>query len=238
MGLDIYVGSLTRYYRRDWETIVQQAGRELGAPVQMLYVNETDPDDETLNEDETRDAILEWRASLANELTQYLPDGLNWSEEASAPYFTDKPDWNGYGALMLWCAYAKHPEIPRPTAVIKEWEESSVLKASQADEFSSEFPCLIKGVELWLPGQFKIIFKASDAAGVEMVMGPIAQLQADLIKLNQMTWRDSDENIKEWRRVIDPNTKSFDELARFSYSIFNELVGEAVKHKLPMKLDY
>jgi hypothetical protein len=122
--------------------------------------------------------------------------------------------------------------------VIKDWEESPVLKASQADEFSSEFPCLIKGVELWLPGQFKIIFKATDAAGVEMIMGPIAQLQTDLIKLNQMTWRASNEEIKEWRRVINPNTKSFDEMARFGYSIFSELVGEAVKHKLPMKLDY
>jgi hypothetical protein len=35
MGLDIYVGSLTRYYRRDWETIVQQAGRELGPIAQL-----------------------------------------------------------------------------------------------------------------------------------------------------------------------------------------------------------
>jgi hypothetical protein len=33
-------------------------------------------------------------------------------------------------------------------------------------------------------------------------------------------------------------TKSFDELARFGYSIFGELVGEAVKHKLPMKSGY
>ena len=237
MGLDVYVGSLTRYYRRDWETIVQQYGRESGLTVHMVYAGETVSDSES-SEDETREAILEWRTGLANELAQYLPDGLNWSEESGTPYFTDKPDWNGYGALMLWAAYAEHPEISRPSAVIKEWEESSVLKASQAQGVSSLFPSLIEGVELWLPGQFKIIFKACDAAGGEVMMGPSDQLQAEMIKLNQMTWQASDEDTKEWRRVIDPNTKSFDEMARFGYSIFIELVGEAVKHKLPMKLDY
>ena len=30
MGLDVYVGPLIRYYTGDWETIVQQIGRETG----------------------------------------------------------------------------------------------------------------------------------------------------------------------------------------------------------------
>lgn len=237
MGLDIYVGSLTRYYSRDWETIVQQAGRESGMEVQIIFSGETVPDS-NLSEDETRAAILEWRTGLATELNSYLPEGLNWSEESSTPYYTDKPDWNGYGALMLWAAYAEHPEIARPAAVIKEWHESSVLKASQAQGFSSEFPTLVKGVELWLPGQFNFIFMASDATGEEVMMGATGQLQAELVKLNQMTWRAVDEDINEWRRVIDPNTNSFDELARFGYSIFSSLVEEAVKHELPIKMDY
>jgi hypothetical protein len=53
-----------------------------------------------------------------------------------------------------------------------------------------------------------------------------------------MTWTASNDDIHEWRRVIDPDTKSFDEMAKFGYSIFSELAAEAVKHNLPMKLDY
>jgi hypothetical protein len=136
MGLDIYVGSLTRYYRRDWETVVQQAGRESGMEVQIIFSGETVPDPD-LSEDETRAAILDWRANLDKELTQYLSEGLNWSEESSTLYFTDKPDWNGYGALMLWCAYAEHPEISRPAAIIKEWEESSVSLLVRRSNISS-----------------------------------------------------------------------------------------------------
>jgi len=237
MGLDIYVGSLTRYYRRDWETIVQQAGRESGMEVKIIYARESDPDPD-LSEDETRAAILDWRAGLTKQLATHLPDGLYWSEESNTPYFTDKPDWSGYGALVLWAAFAEQPQLIRPIEAIKEWEESPALKASQAKGFSSKFPSLIKGVELWLPGQFNFIFTASDASGGETLMGSTGRLQAELIKLNQMTWRASDDDIREWRLAIDPNTSSFDELARFGYSIFSSLVEEAVKHKLPMKMDY
>jgi hypothetical protein len=35
MGLDVYVGSLTRYYAGDWELIAQQAAREIGVPLQI-----------------------------------------------------------------------------------------------------------------------------------------------------------------------------------------------------------
>lgn len=126
----------------------------------------------------------------------------------------------------------------RPVEAIKEWHESSVLKASQAQEFSSKFPSLIKGVELWLPGQFNTISTASDVTGGDVMMGSIGQLQAEMIKLNQMTWSASDEDIREWRLTIDPHTKSFGELARFGYSIISSFVEEAVKYKLPMKMDY
>ncbi len=70
------------------------------------------------------------------------------------------------------------------------------------------------------------------------MMGSTGQLEVELAKLNQMTWRASDKDIEEWRRTIDPNTDSFDELARFGYSIFSSLVEEAIRHNLPLKMDY
>ena len=36
MGLDVYVGPLTRYYSFEWETILQQAGREQGMDVHIV----------------------------------------------------------------------------------------------------------------------------------------------------------------------------------------------------------
>jgi hypothetical protein len=39
MGLDIYVGSLTRYYARDWETVVQKHARESGIKLTVVRPN-------------------------------------------------------------------------------------------------------------------------------------------------------------------------------------------------------
>ena len=37
LGLDIYVGSFTRYHARAWENVVAQASREMGAPNAKLF---------------------------------------------------------------------------------------------------------------------------------------------------------------------------------------------------------
>ena len=36
MGLDLYVGSLTRYHVGDWELVAQTAARELGLPLKVV----------------------------------------------------------------------------------------------------------------------------------------------------------------------------------------------------------
>jgi len=36
MGLDIYVGTLTRYYAGDWQTIVRQSAEGMGMEVQVV----------------------------------------------------------------------------------------------------------------------------------------------------------------------------------------------------------
>lgn len=41
MGLDVYVGTLTRYYSGDWELITQRVGRELGLTVEVVPVRTT-----------------------------------------------------------------------------------------------------------------------------------------------------------------------------------------------------
>ena len=44
MGLDVYVGSLTRYYAHDWETAVQRLGCEQGIPVVIVRARLQSPD--------------------------------------------------------------------------------------------------------------------------------------------------------------------------------------------------
>jgi len=44
MGLDVYVGSLTRYYTANWETVVQRTAGEQGIKCQTIRTNPEPPD--------------------------------------------------------------------------------------------------------------------------------------------------------------------------------------------------
>src|SRR5216683_2696624 len=111
MGLDVYVGSLTRYYARNWETIVQQAARSQGIQVQVMRPNPL-PDDQIKNPAQIRDLVIEWRSKMQAELkgAELIDADLDWPEQPETPYFTDKPDWECFGAMTLLAAYEEEPK--------------------------------------------------------------------------------------------------------------------------------
>jgi len=113
MGLDVYVGSLTRYYAGDWELIAQQVAREAGVPLQIVRTN-ADPADAIRDPAIIGPVVNRWRDQLSASLSEHLSAPLDWNEEADQPYFTDKPAWDCYSGLMLWAAYSEHPELKRP----------------------------------------------------------------------------------------------------------------------------
>jgi hypothetical protein len=59
MGLDVYVGPLTRYTLGEWLTIVQQAGLDAGHQVQIVRAA-PDPEDVVTDPVEVRGAVTGW----------------------------------------------------------------------------------------------------------------------------------------------------------------------------------
>src|SRR6266851_1451206 len=98
VGLDLYAGPVSRYVAGDWKTIVQQAGEAAGTPVIVMRQNE--PADRVTDVNEVAKAVANWRQGLIRSL------GLNeeWDEDVGGEYYTDKPDWDGYGAVVLMAA--------------------------------------------------------------------------------------------------------------------------------------
>jgi hypothetical protein len=247
MGLDVYVGSLTRYYTGAWETVAQQWGRENGVPVTVLRPNECSDGHGSLwgrwfkqsaarTDENTRIAILGWRGQIARALGEQ-GRALDWDESATSPYFTDKPDWDGYGALLLLAAYDEHPERPRPTRVSKQWDEDPVLQACTGREMQSRYPHLYN-VELWLPCPLDSIYQIQTPPGQPVLVGSSIQLLAHLRELNRRTYGGTSEEVASWRREWSPEDDAFDQTARCGLSIFTELAEKSVTYRLPLKLDY
>jgi hypothetical protein len=238
MGLDIYVGSLTRYYTGDWETAVQQAGQMMGLEVHTVRPQR---DEETVTDTAVVGEVVDlWMKALAKGLEAHLGGApCTWEEEPFSAYFTDKPAWDCYGSLLLWAAHAEHPELERPGAFVENWHEASALVASNAEGFDTQFGHLLRtGLELWLPVDFPFTFVAEDVTGRKVGIGSSPALRRQLDRLNEMTWRADEETIRGWRKRCPEYRSPVEEGARFAFEILWRLSRHAVEERLPMKLDH
>ena len=243
MGLDVFVGPLSRYYTGDWETVVQQMGRQTGMPITVIRPKAATPSflsrlvAALTRRNPTPDSaqrVTAWAASL----TQYSPEATTfaWSDSPSAPYFTDKPAWDCYGALMLWAAYDELKPSDR-LASAKHWDrDASYLAVIQKSD--SKYRHLVANTELWLPVAFEAPFSAPSPGGNEVVIGSSIRLLAELECLNANTWRASGTDLESWRHSGAAYDAPLEVSARFGFAVFHGLAKQSVSANLPMKLDY
>jgi hypothetical protein len=236
MGLDVYVGTLTRYYAGEWETVVQRAGRELGMEVRIERQNEVA--DALRDPAEIEELVIYWRDRLNAGLGDNLAEPLAWTEGLAPPYFTDKPAWDCYGALLIWAAHEEHPDTALPAVLPEEWTKHPAVARSQTQEFRSRYAHLLDSTELWLPGEFDFTFNAEDPTGSMIGMGSVPALAAELRELNDRTWRADPATLQQWRRAGSEHGGPFETSARFGFAVLASLADVAAEHQLPMKLDY
>jgi hypothetical protein len=236
MTLDVYVGSLSRYYSDEWENLSERAAHKHGAPYRIA--NADGASDKVQDAGRIQAAILAWRAMLTDSLGSRITIPLDWEEVSETPYFTARPGWDGFGSLVLWAAYAEHPAVRRPASLPEEWDNDAILLHSNAAEFRSRYSHLVRNVELWLPGPFDFTFEAEDVDGRRVVVGSVAMLRRQLDELNAATWKATPATIAEWARQPPVDNAPLEQSARYAFAVLIDLVGLSVGHRLPMKLDY
>jgi hypothetical protein len=228
MGLDVYVGTLTRYHAGEWETIVQQAARERGEEVRIVRLGGDPP---PVDQVEVRGAVDEWRVALGGELGQVL----DWDESPERPYHTDKPGWEAYGALQLLAAQEERGEKKPPKRHPGEWDRDKVWKKASGAA-SPRYPHLY-APELWLPVELPAPVGAEDVVGNDVYIGSSQALLAELRELNERTLRGTDDDRARWLDGAPPEAP-YEELARFGLAVFLDLTEKSVSDRLPMRLDY
>jgi hypothetical protein len=240
MGLDVYVGPLSRYYAGNWETILQQMARRGGPPVTVIRAGEPrvgllrrlvdrvvprkTPDPSSV--------IAAWKRTLPAALP-----ACDWPDAAEGAYFTDKPAWDCYGALVLWAAYDEHPPKERLSAATDKWNrDETYLRAVESPV--SKYRHLVGNTEVWLPVDFKTPFSARMPNGASAVVGSSPRLLSELNELNSRTWKATAGDVERWRKEGAEFGAPLEVSARFGFSIFLGLTSTAVERRLPMKLDY
>jgi hypothetical protein len=226
MGLDVYVGPLTRYMAGDWETVIQRWARETGQDLQVVRAT-PEPEDAITDPDVLVEVVTGWRDAIAKGIDR----PLGWDERADAPYFTDKPDWDSYGSVQVLAALVELGRSERPGERVTDWTtEAAWQEASQVAQPRYQhlyFP------EMWLPADLPVI-EAEAPWGQQIVIGSSQQLLDVLEEVNGETYRVRPED----RRDLAPSEGPFDDAARFGLAILLALARQSVDHRLPLKLDY
>ncbi len=250
MGLDIYAGTLTRYYAHNWRTATQQWAEANGYGFQRIVPDgtergETDPT-------AIQSGVEGWRDRILAAISQ---SGAIWPEDNEKPYYTDKPDWDAFGAMLLVAACHVYGE-PVPETVEKGWDYIAHPLIRRMGEDPAQGWSLLRGAEWWLPIEDTFLFQAPCLNGAQIIMATAGLLRWELEKLNKLAWQADEAAILEWSRTegypmdgqIDGagrlamgethqvyNTQS---LAKFAFSIFWQALNFAQENRVPILLDY
>jgi hypothetical protein len=241
------------------ETIVQQAGREQGFEVQVMRP----PLPAGLQDPQiVLGRLREWHEQVSAAMSEQIPEGIRWEESPSDAYVTDKPDWKAFCGLVLLAARDDLPGFRIPARVPTGRAADAMWRTIAERYFPSIRPTIagrlrrlfrpprddgppvdrryaqIIGPELWLPADFPVVIEGEDVTGTWMSIGSSAALLGELELLNARTIRASDQDLDRFRTDGPPEDDEFEPLARFGLSVFLGLAGEAVRRRLPLKLDY
>ena len=239
MGLDIYAGTLTRYYAHNWKTVVQQWAEKNGYTFNRITPDGEPADDgEELSPAEVQAAVENWRDQILTAIAQpgqepYTP----WPEDNERPYYTDKPDWDAFGAMLLVAACHTYDEPVSPT-VEKNWDfgEHPLISRLASDE--ERVWSLFRGATWWLPLSDAFFFQA-----------PLP---------NQLAWQADEDTILDWadtegypvdgtvgsdgqysKADIPEHTEyNTESLAKFAFSMFWRAMRFAEEQQVPILLDF
>ncbi len=116
-------------------------------------------DEEELSPADVQAAVENWRDQILAAISQPdQPPYAPWPENNERPYYTDKPDWDAFGAMLLVAACRTYEE-PVPSTVEKDWifgEHPLVARLASDEE---RVWSLFRGVTWWLPLSDSFLFQ-------------------------------------------------------------------------------
>ena len=233
MGLDVYSGTLTRYYTHHWKTKAQQYAESHGLKFQTIRSNQ---EEEDLSVEEVLDITTNWKDNIIYGLKM---DDVLWHEDyQTTPYYTNKPDWDALNALLLYIS-AKYTNQEGPKTIernINIYEHPIVKEFIETKDFQVS---LFDGSGWWIPIKRNIMFNYVLPNDEKCTLATSSLLLAELERYNRFEWNEDEETIISWQKSEgygdDYNTES---LAKFAFSILWQAAKFSLENGTVIIFDY
>lgn len=259
MGLDIYAGTLTRYYAHNWKTVTQQ-----WAEVNGFSFSRITPQGERAEQEEKQDpqeikkAMENWQSQiLAAVSPKEGPSYEPWTEDNETAYYTDKPDWDAFGALLLYTAARTYGE-PLQETVEKNWDfENHPLIQRMGEDDERGVWSLFIGASWWLPIADGLAFNAPCPTDEEITFSTTGALKMELEQINSIGFQADEKTILSWSRtegypadgeiqngkltkegIKEHTLYNTESLAKFAFSILWRAVKFSIEKQVPILLDF
>ena len=207
---------------------------------------------------EIKKAMENWQSQiLAAVSPKEGPSYEPWTEDNETAYYTDKPDWDAFGALLLYTAARTYGE-PLQETVEKNWdfENHPLIQRMGEDEERGVWSLFI-GASWWLPIADGLAFNAPCPTDEEITFSTTGALKMELEQINSIGFQADEKTILSWSRtegypadgeiqngkltkegIKEHTVYNTESLAKFAFSILWQAVKFSIEKQVPILLDF
>ena len=233
MSLNLYAGSLQRFYRRNFERPAERYARKQG----FKYTLITPGNNTAFSKDEAQEHIKEMKIFLAEKATFTSI----WNEDF-ASYYTEELTYQGHSALYYVAAMVglNRPIQPKNASEIETFSLKSIgLDRQQC----ADSPAIVFEADIIYPGgeSNMAIFIAEN--GEQLIVPNLDWLYAILLQIEDVVWPGA-VDINKWLQrgpLAENDVKDIDDYitqnAQYAFAVYRSTLDFALKNNVPIVLD-
>ena len=161
MLIELYVGTLTRYYSEQWQNGNTRAGKLTPFTGDRSSHSVCDPV-------ELQGIIAEWLEKASLKLKEHLKEPLSWREGMSPDFSVAEIGFQGYGGLIMLAAYTVTGHLPRPTTFQRTWNKDPAIEILNKEPGNNAIWEIVN-CSLWMPCSFQFGIGMKDPSGSRSV---------------------------------------------------------------------
>jgi len=181
-GLDIYSGSLAKFYKNDYLSTQALAAKELGVKFNTVFA---DGEPKWLTKRNADKRIQKFLDEIADD------DGggvnINRWDDRFDEHYIEQLGWENLSALIHIAAYAIRQDLERPTEFSGAYEDYQAYEEAEAKGYYFG-PLVVLESDLFIPSPDSSVVIQENPLNEEVIITTTSNLEKTLKFLNENVW--------------------------------------------------